>query len=211
MSISSYLPFIENPDDLARFEGQRFVVLRATGAVADAHHEVRSLLKERLAEAEASYLAQAHLTLAGFPKGTPLDSIREVVAGWAPSVAPLQLAVEKAGYFPSPFQIVMLQIRKTNLLCDALVDLRARAKARALGDAGMIQAADWIFHMSVAYCSSLSGPAWAAVTKFVDGLSVPAAQCVVEHVEIVAVDNAREYSGGVFELSPASAHGPGRR
>jgi 2'-5' RNA ligase len=204
-SRSSYRPFIDDPDDIARFEGQRFVVLRATGAVADAHRHVRSLLKEQIADGDASYLAQAHVTLTGFPKGTHLDSVRDLVTDWARLVAPLQLEVEKAGYFPSPFQIVILQMRKTTALCDALVSLRARAKERALGDAGMVHAADWIFHMSVAYCSSLGSPAWTAVTEFVDRLSVPAAQCVVGEVEIVAVDNGQEYSGGVFDLSAMPA------
>jgi 2'-5' RNA ligase len=198
---SSYRPFIDDPDDIARFEGQRFVVLRATGAVADAHRHVRSLLKEQIADGDPSYLANAHVTLTGFPKGTELGSVRDLVAEWARMVAPLQLEVEKAGYFPAPFQIVILQIRKTSALCDALVSLRARARERALGDAGMVHTADWIFHMSVAYCSSLSGPAWTAVTEFVDQLSVPAAQCVVGEVEIVAVDDGQEHSGGVFELS----------
>jgi hypothetical protein len=114
---------------------------------------------------------------------------------------PLRLEVERAGYFPSPLQIVILHIRKTTELFDALASLRARAKQRELGDAGMVPAADWIFHMSVAYCSLLSSPAWAAVTHFVEGVSVQAAQCVIGEAEIVAFDNSQEYSGGIFELS----------
>ncbi len=75
----------------------------------------------------------------------------------------------------------------------------------------MVPATDWIFHVSVAYCSSLGGLAWAAVREFVDGLSLQAAECVVGEVEIVAFDNSQEYSGGVFELSaPAAALTSGR-
>lgn len=203
--MSLYRPFIDDPNDIARFEGQRFVVLRATGAVPDVHCHVRSLLKEQLAHRDVSYPAQAHVTLTGFPKGAQLERIRDLVAQWAHSVAPLRLEVERAGYFPAPFQIVILQIRKTTELFEALASLRARAKQRELGDAGLVPAADWIFHMSVAYCSSLSSPAWAAVTQFVDGLTVPAVQCVVGEVEIVAFDNSQEYSGGVVELSASTA------
>lgn len=202
--MSLYHPFIDDPKDIARFEGQRFVVLRATGAVRDVHCHVRSLIKEQLPHGDVSYPAQAHVTLTGCPPGAQLESVRDLVAQWASSVAPLRLEVERAGYFPAPFQIVILQIRKTTELFKALASLRARAKQRELGDAGMVQAADWIFHMSVAYCSSLSGPAWAAVTQFVDGLSVQAAQCVVGEVEIVAFDNGQEYSGGIFELSASA-------
>ena len=198
--MSSYRPFIEDPDDIVRFEGGRFVVLRATGAAADTHRHVCDVLREQLAREDVLVLTDAHVTLAGFTKGAELESIRHLVTEWARSVAPLTLEVEKAGYFPAPFQIVMLQIRKTKALCDALVSLRARATERGLCDPGLIQAADWIFHMSVAYCVTLSGPAWAAVTKVVDGLSVPAAQCVVGQVEIVAIDQAQEYSAGVIDL-----------
>jgi 2'-5' RNA ligase len=200
--MNPYRPFIDDPDDIARFEGGRFVVLRATGAVADAHRHVCEVLGEQLEREGVSCLTDAHVTLTGFSKGTGLDAVRDLVAEWAHSVAPLTLEVEKAGYFPAPFQIVMLQIQKTKALCDAMVSLRARANERGLGDAGMIPVADWIFHMSVAYCASLSSPEWTAVMKVVDGLSVPAAQCVVGDVEIVAIDNGQEYSAGVFDLGP---------
>ena len=211
--MSLYSPFIDDPNDIARLVGQRFVVLPATGAVPDVHSHVRSLIKEQLGPADVSYPARAHVTLTGFPKGTELELVRDLVAQWAPSVPSLRLEVEKAGYFPAPFQIVILQIRKTTALFEALASLRARATQRELGDAGMVPAADWIFHMSVAYCSSLSSPAWAAVTQFVDGLSVQAARCDVGEVEIVAFDNGQEYSGGIFELSASavpSVLAPGR-
>jgi 2'-5' RNA ligase len=200
LSFSLHRPFIDDPNDIARFEGRRFVVLRATGAVRDVHCDVRSSIKGQLDHADVSYPAQAHVTLAGFPKGTPLEAIRDLVAQWARTVAPLRLEVEKAGYFPAPFQIVMLQIRKTTELFDALASLRARARERELGEEEMVPAADWIFHMSAAYCSSLGSQAWAAVTQCVDGLSVQPAECVVGEVEIVAFDNSQEYSGPVGAL-----------
>ena len=195
-------PFIDDPNDIARFEGQRFVVLRATGSVPDVHGYLRSLIKEQVASGAVSYPAEAHVTLAGFPTGAPLESIRDLVAQWARSVPPLRLEVEGAGYFPAPFQVVMLRVRRTTELVDALSSLRARAEERELGDpSATVPAADWIFHMSVAYCSSLSGPAWAAVTQFVDGIQLAAAQCVVGEAEIVAFDDNHEYSGGIVELS----------
>jgi len=198
--MASYHPFVDDPDDIARFEGHRFVVLRTTGAVAAEHRRVRSLLKTRLAGADVSYLAQAHVTLAGFPKGADLNGVRALVAEWAPSIAPLRLEIEKAGYFPAPYQIVMLQIRKTTALCDALVSLRARAAERGLSGTDMVDAADWVFHMSVAYCAALGPSEWTAVTQFVDALPVAAAECVLGEVEVVAIDGAREHSA-VFHLT----------
>jgi len=199
--VNVYRPFIDDPRDIARFDGRRYVVLRPNGALPDVHGRLRSLLEPHLARGDASFPAHAHVTLSGFPKGTPLESVRDVVAQWARSVDPLRLEIERAGYFPAPFQIVMLQIRKTTELAAAMASLRARAKQRGLDDEGSIPASDWIFHMSLAYCSSLRSPEWAVLTEFVDGVSVPAAHCVVGDVEIVAFDNGQEYSGGSFELS----------
>jgi len=199
-SVILYRPFIDDPNDIARLEGQRYVVVRPTGVVPGFHDDVRSLIKKQLANHEVSYPAQAHVTLSGFPKGTHLESVRELVAEWARSVAPLRLEVERASYFPTPFQIVIVQVRKTTELFEASACLRAWGKQRELGDLAVVPPTDWIFHMSVAYCSSLSGPAWSAVTRFVETLAVPTAQCVVGDVEIVAFDNGQEYSGGVFEL-----------
>src|SRR5215212_1919836 len=118
--MSVYLPFIDDPNDIARLEGQRFVLLRATGSVPKVHCHVQSLLKDQLALRDVSYPAQAHVTLAGFANGAQLEQIRDLVAQWAHSVAPLRLEVERAGYFPAPFQIVMLQVRKTTELFAAL-------------------------------------------------------------------------------------------
>jgi 2'-5' RNA ligase len=183
------------------------VVLRPTEAVPDVHAHLRSLVKAQLPQGEVSYPAQPHVTLSGFPRGTQLESVREVVAEWAPSVAPLLLEVERASCFPSPFQIVILQIRRTTELFEALASLRTRATQRELGDVLGVPPADWIFHMSVAYCSSLDSSSWAALAQFVKDVSVQAAQCVVAEVEIVAFDKGQEYSGGTFELS-ASASAP---
>jgi 2'-5' RNA ligase len=208
-SVSSYRRFIDDPKDIARFEGQRFVVLRATGAVQDVHGHVRSLLEVHLPAGKTSGPTEGHVTLAGFSKGTPLDSVLDVVSQWAQSVAPLRLEVEKAGYFPAPFQVVMLQIRRTPELVAALASLRARARERGLQDDGAVPASEWVFHMSLAYCSSLTSAAWSALTHVVAGLTVHAAQCVVDQAEIVAFDDGREYSGGIVALSgpaaPASA------
>jgi 2'-5' RNA ligase len=200
-SVILYRPFIDDPNDIARLEGQRYVVLRPTGEVPDVHGHVQSLIKKQLANCDVSYPAHAHVTLSGFPKGTHLASVRELVAQWARSIAPLRLEVEGASYFPTPFQIVIVQVRKMSELFEASACLRAFGKQRGLDDLAVVPPTDWIFHMSVAYCSSLNGPAWSAVTRFVETLAVPTAQCVVGEVEIVAFDDGQEHSGGVFELS----------
>src|SRR6266446_9356984 len=51
-SVFLYRPFIDDPNDIARLEGQRYVVLRPTGGVPDIHRHVRSLIKKQLANCE---------------------------------------------------------------------------------------------------------------------------------------------------------------
>jgi hypothetical protein len=197
---SVYEPFIDDPKDLARLEGQRYVVLRPTGAVPHVHRQVRAQARERLADADVSFPATAHVTLAGFPAGTSLDALREVAGEWARTVAPLRIEIESVHCFPTPFQIAIVQIRKTRELFDALASLRARATDGRLSDVSPIQPSDWIFHMSVAYCASLSASVWAEHSQFFEALTVPKAHCVVNEVEIVAFDEGREYQADVFEL-----------
>jgi len=67
-------------------------------------------------------------------------------------------------------------------------------------DLAKIAPRDWIFHFSLAYCSSLSAVSWTDVSHSVDNLIAPEAQTVLSEVEIVAFDNQQESSGGVIAL-----------
>jgi 2'-5' RNA ligase len=203
--MSSYRPFIDDPGHIALVEGERYVVLRPTASIPDIYDRVRALFKEKLAGLPVSYPAEPHVTLAGLAKGTPLESVRELVSEWARTIPRLQLEVEGVSSFPSPSQIVIVQVRRTDELFHALSSLRAAARQRGLGDLAVIAPTDWIFHMSVAYCSALKASEWTEVMSFAETVKVPPAYCTVSEVEIVAFDERQEYSGGVVELS----HGGG--
>jgi 2'-5' RNA ligase len=204
--LSVYYPFIDDPDHIALVEGERFVVLRPTGIVRDAHDQIRTLIKRRFPALPVSYPAQAHVTLTGFPKGTRLESVQELVGQWAATIPRLRLEVERVSVFPSPHQIVIVQVRRTAELFDALVSLRESARQFGLRDLPMPPVAEWIFHMSVAYCSSLNALGWADLVHCVETAEVlPEAQCVVSEVEVAAFDGGQEYSGGVFGLSALEA------
>ena len=196
-----YHPFIDDPGDIALVEGERYVVLRPNGIVLDVYERVRTLIRKKFPGLTVSYPAQAHVTLTGFPKGTQLESVRELVAQWAATIPRLRLEVERVSVFPSPFQIVIVQVRRTAELVDTIASLRERVKQRGFGDLPMPPVSEWIFHMSVAYCPSLNALEWADVADFVDTVEVPAAECVVSEVEVAAFDNGLEYSGGTFGLS----------
>jgi hypothetical protein len=142
--------------------------------------------------------------LLGLGGCTSLEAVRELVNEWARDVPPLQIEVEQINEFPSPFQIVIIQIRRTFNLSVALSRLRERARQRSLDDLATVAPADWIFHLSLVYGSSLSAASWATVSESVHQLTVPTAQCLVPEVEIVAFDDGQELSGGVVALSGAA-------
>ena len=62
-------------------------------------------------------------------------------------------------------------------------------------------AEEWVFHISLAYCSKLSVAEWRELVQFIETLQIPNVSCVQKTVEIVAFDGGREYSGGIHSLS----------
>lgn len=202
-----YRPFIDDLADVAPLDGQRHVVLRPAGAVRDAYSEVQGQVKERLRDLDVSYPAHPHVTLANLA-GAPVEAVRALVAGWAPTVPPLVLDIERVSAFPTPFRIVIIRVRKTPKLVHALSSLRARAQQRGIADLATIAPADWVFHLSLTYCSKLSATAWAEVEQWIETVPVQPARSVVSEAEVVAFDTGRESSGGVFTLAkPPVAEG----
>ncbi len=202
--MSDHLPFIDDPAHVALLEGQRYLVLRPYGEVSSAHAAVQSLVRARLPGLPVSYPARAHVTLQGFPNSTSLEHVQTFAASWAAGVPPLRIEVERLSVFPAPFKTVIIQVRKTPHLFRALSSARELAKRRGLPErpAGSVPSVDeWIFHMSVAYCSQLSDDDWSRVPSFIETLGVPSVACVVPYAELAAFDHGREYSGGLYPLS----------
>jgi len=198
--VREYLPFIDDQNELPRFDGQRFVVLRPGGEVCDAFERVRRTIRDKHADLPISYIARAHVTLGGFPKGTRLESVQELARVWAPAVSSLRVEVKQVGFFVSPFQLLFLQVRKTPELLHALISLRSLAGQHGLRVADEVPVVDWTFHMSVGYCASLDSADWDAVTRSAATMAVPSAHCTVGEAEVAAFDDGREFSGGVYRL-----------
>jgi len=197
---AAYQPFIDNPGHIRTLERQRFVVLRPLPAVTKIHREVQRTLRQKLATLPVSYPAQAHVTLCGFAAGAELGSVQDLVRRWARSVPPLIIEVERVTSFPPPFQVVVVQVRRTPELSAALAGLRQRAQTERFDVSTNMPVDRWIFHMSVAYCSELSLSDWHELASAVETLHVPPMQCTVESTEVVAFDDGREYSGGTYRL-----------
>lgn len=203
--MSHYQPFIEDPKHLRELDRQCFVVLRIPPPVSETYKHVQETVRRQLPAMPVSYPARAHVTLGGFAAGTALEAVQEVVKAWARSVPPLLIEVERLSVFPPPFQIAIVQVRKSEELFEALASLWRRSEMRGLALSTVVPADQWIFHMSVAYCSGLSASTWHELTQLVESVQLPSARCVVGEAEVVAFDDGREYSGGVFSLDTAQA------
>ena len=117
--------------------------------------------------------------MAGFDAGTSLEAVKRLVSAWARTVSALRVEVERFSVFPPPAQIAIAQIRKTPELSSALVDLRHRAADQKLAISTSISAPEWIFHLSIAYCSRLTEAAWRGLAEYVQSLGTQSAHCVV--------------------------------
>ena len=199
----AYEPYIDDPEHI-RVDGERFVVLRPSTVIREVHKQLQTLLRQRVAHLAISYPAHAHVTLAGFGAGTHLQTVQHVVESWSHHVSPLPITVEAIACFPTPSQVVIIRVSKTGELLAALSRLRQQASQDQLKIDATISPQDWIFHMSVAYCSKISPSEWSEVTKLVEELALPPAFCVVNDVDVVAFDDHREYSGGVYGLRAAT-------
>jgi 2'-5' RNA ligase len=195
-----YRPFMNDSTHLAMLDGQRYVVLRATGAVRQEWAELLVAVQDKLSGLDVSYPAVPHVTLLGVAEGTAVEALREVVTDWAASVPPLRLEVEKATVFPAPSQIAFVQIRKTPDLTLALSNLREQARHRGLTDIKAISPEDWTFHMTLAYCSALGPSQWDQVEPWLESLTARTVHTIASEAEIVAFDNRQETSGGVVSL-----------
>lgn len=196
-----YEPFIDDPDHIRALDRQRFIVLRPAAVVSECYRHVQGVLRQQLSGFHVSYPARAHVTFAGFAAGTPLASVQDLVSGWIGDVPALQIEVQRATFFPAPFQTAILQVLKTAALFAALQGLRRKAQERGLSISTITPAEEWVFHMSLAYCSNVNSTEWSRLVPLIETLRVPSASSVVETVEIVAFDAGREYPGGLHALS----------
>jgi hypothetical protein len=129
-----------------------------------------------------------------------LHAVQELVRSWALAVPPLRIEIARVSAFPSPFQIVIVEVRKAPTLFAALAGLRARAEDERLTVSTVMPVERWTFHMSVAYCSKLEATAWQEVMQLAETFQVPTVHEDVSVAEVVAFDEGREYSGGMYAL-----------
>lgn len=199
-------PFIEDIDHLALLDGQRYVVLRVTGAVAAGYEKLRASLNERSREIPLSHPARPHVTLAGVAAGTPVEDLLGLVREWAAVVPPLRMESARVRVFPRPAQVVVLEIRKTPALHHAMRSLRRSIREHGLVDLARVPPSDRVFHASLCYCSALDEAAWNEIARWAPELSVLPASTIAVEAEVIVYERRTERCAGRIRL--AGSAGP---
>lgn len=183
-------PFMSNPAQLASLEGQQYLVLRPTGAVADDYRAVQDAVLAA-ASTGLTHPHTAHVTLRGFYEPERLNEVRTLVRAWGASQQPIEITTEAIDTFPAPWQIVIARLTRTASVVSAyamLSDVLASTDFRRLDERSL---EDWTFHLSVVYGKTLDADAWRAIADAVSREYVERPTELISEAELVW------YSGGV--------------
>ncbi|MFJ2550977.1 2'-5' RNA ligase family protein [Microbacterium sp. NPDC087591] len=148
-----------SPAQLASLEGQQYLVLRPTDAVAA---EYQALQRDTLAALDTSvtFPHTGHITLRGFAESARREELVAAIRTWAARQHPITVTADAVDTFPAPWQIVILRLARTDSLVAAyaaLTDLLVETDFRRLGE---LDLEDWTFHLSVVYGKTLDAKAW---------------------------------------------------
>jgi hypothetical protein len=151
--------------------------------------------------------AVPHITLAGYQPGTNEGRLAGVVATWAATIEPLDVEVgEPVSWFPPPFKVIILPVRRTQALFGALVAIRDAGAGAGFPLATVTPPEKWTFHLTLATCGRLDDSAWTEAQRIAGGCEVrDTARSVVKAAELVVFDNGTESSGGSFPLGTRRA------
>jgi 2'-5' RNA ligase len=197
-----YHPFIDDPQALAQYAGHRYVVLRVIGDPALRYREVQERLRAKLGNLPVTFPAVPHVTLAGYKQVTDEARLTRMVATWAATIEPLELEVgEPVSWFPPPFQVIFLPVRRTQALFDALETIRDAGARAGFSLATVTPPDQWTFHLTLANCAGLGNSAWTQARRIAGDCAVRCtARSIVKAAELAVFDNRAETSGGSFPL-----------
>lgn len=156
--------------------------------------------RERLKGQPVSYPARAHITLAAFAPGSSASALQGIVMQWASMMRPLRAEACSVGTFAAPFQVIIIEVRKTAALDLALSSLREAAASPNLFLDTDISVREWTFHMSVAYCRRLSQTSWRDVEQATERHPAHLAIAEIDAIELVSFDAGRENSAARYTL-----------
>lgn len=185
-------PYMTESELLASLRGQQYVVLRPSAAVAAFYEREQSEILKRLPDS-TPHPNTGHVTLRGLYEAARVHSLRELIASWASSTPPIELHVDAIDGFPPPFKVLIARLERTNSLIEAYSSLTELLDATDFCRIGELPLDDWVFHLSLAYASSLDDQKWGEVfTASMRAVSPPPRERV-SSVDFVWYDDDGEH------------------
>jgi len=154
--------FMTDPTLLDSIDGQQYLVLRPTGPVADFYDAEQSSLRRSLPDS-VSFPNTGHVTLRGFWEPTRVHELKNVLKDWAARQPPITVRVDAVDGFPTPFQVLISRLERSTSLVDAYAALTSALDATDFHRIGELPLDQWVFHLSLIYCNSMSEDDWLSV------------------------------------------------
>lgn len=187
------------PEHTRVLEGWHYVVLRPGHGLARVHRQMREEVQRRLPSMPVSYPAP-HVTLGAFPAGADCSGIVKLVSSWSEEVPVLRVETRALRTFSPPHMFILLELTRTTALFNALVALRKGADAEGLAIVKEVAADDWIFHLSIAYCSELASDAWDELVADLQHVVTPQVASTIVRAEVLTFNSGVTSSCGDFAL-----------
>ena len=181
---------MDTPDQLASLEGQQYLVLRPTGAVAAEYRAIQEAALGRL-DTPLRHPHTEHVTLRGFFEPERREERRAVIRAWAAEQGPHELTADAGGVVPAQWQIVILRLARTPALVHAYALLTEVLRPTDFRRLDELSVEDRTFHLSVLYGKTLDAETWQQLAAIEVRPLLPAPTEVVTEVEFVW------YEGGV--------------
>lgn len=156
--------YMTDPAQLASLRGQQYLVLGASGDVADFYDDERERVLA-LTPDKLPHPHSGHVTLRAFYEPERVAVLRGVVAAWARVTEPIELQVDAVDGFPPPFQVVIARLARTSTLVGAYAGLTRSLDRTDLRRIGELPLDEWVFHMSLAYGAALDSSAWEGLVR----------------------------------------------
>lgn len=197
-------PYMKDAGLLESLRGQQYVVLRPSAAVAAFYAREQIEILRQL-PASTPHPNVGHVTLRGLWEPDRVHRLRELIASWARSTPAVELRVEAVDGFPPPFSVLIARLRRTPSLLRAFSSLTEVLDATDFRRIGELSIDDWVFHLSLAYASSLGEQEWGAVLDAGRRTVSSLPHEVVSSVDLVWYDDEGEHSESFALLDPEDA------
>ena len=186
-------PFMDTPEQLASLEGQQYLVLRPTAAVAELYRDIQDTALARLGT-PIRRPHTGHVTLRGFYEPERRDELATLIRSWAAEQTPIEVSAEAVDEFPLPWQILIVRLARTASLVSAYSTMTTVLDTTDFRRLGELPLEDWTFHLSVLYGKTLDPAEWTRFAQAESRTVEPVPAETVTEAELVWYEDGIEHA-----------------